>query len=379
MSLYKFEAEDVLDNRIKAYPDVKFVIYTGSIYYNDKVDEFGISNGDIVLGELSTIKAFGGDVYQFVTKDSSRVAWKTISVSSFNSDFNYGDVLSSSLPLTASIQSQYFPFENPRLHVDALKNVSNFYTSLNNNYYFSSSLGDKSTQIVRLISFPSIFYGSSIKKGSVSLKFYMTGTLLGELQDKNRNGALIQVGPDASTGSGSVGGVVYYNEGFILLTGSWDINSSTDNYEGSSNPRWVDFACLDDGLGTAPQSSSYGIEMKGTQHVPVKTLLAHADKGHLNHSNNSTFIAYGQSGSTATNPFGADSGSLGYYEKSDLKIKNVVKYAYNNDTGSFKKETYISKIGIYDDERNLIGIAKLATPVRKRENDQFTFKLKLDI
>jgi hypothetical protein len=52
---------------------------------------------------------------------------------------------------------------------------------------------------------------------------------------------------------------------------------------------------------------------------------------------------------------------------------------YNNDTGSFRKETYISKIGIYDDQKNLIGIAKMATPVRKRENDQFTFKLKLDI
>ena len=28
---------------------------------------------------------------------------------------------------------------------------------------------------------------------------------------------------------------------------------------------------------------------------------------------------------------------------------------------------------------NLIGVANLATPVRKQENNQFTFKLKLDI
>ena len=54
------------------------------------------------------------------------------------------------------------------------------------------------------------------------------------------------------------------------------------------------------------------------------------------------------------------------------------KYPYTEETGSFKKETYISKIAIYDEDKNLIGIAKVATPVRKRENDQFTFKLILD-
>ena len=48
-------------------------------------------------------------------------------------------------------------------------------------------------------------------------------------------------------------------------------------------------------------------------------------------------------------------------------------------TGSFKKQTYISKVGIYDDQRRLIGIAKLANPVRKTEDREYTFKLKLDI
>ena len=38
----------------------------------------------------------------------------------------------------------------------------------------------------------------------------------------------------------------------------------------------------------------------------------------------------------------------------------------------------LKTLGIYDEERNLIGIAKMATPVRKTEDDQFTFKLKLD-
>jgi len=377
MSLYKFESEDILINRIKAYPTVKFVIHTSSVHYNNEVNKFGTPNGNISLNELGTLKAFGSDYYSFITKDSSRIGWKTISVGAFNS-LNYGDVMTSSLPLTASIQSQYFPADDPRPHVDALRNVSNSYTTLSNHYAFSSSLGNKGTQIARLFSFPSIFYGSAIQQGSVDLKFYVTGTLIGELQDKYRNGNLVQVGPPGSEGSGSVAGVVYYNEGFFLLTGSWDITTeSTDNYEGSNYPRWVDFGCPEDGLGNFTHDSSYEIEMNGTQYIPVITMLAHADKARLNHSNNPTYISYGQT-LNSSNPYKADTGSLGFYEKTDLTIKNVAKYPYTT-TGSFRKETYISKIGIYDDQKNLIGIAKLATPTRKRENDQFTFKLKMDI
>ena len=124
-------------------------------------------------------------------------------------------------------------------------------------------------------------------------------------------------------------------------------------------------------------SSSYSIEFNGTNYVPVVTMLAHADKAAVNHSNNPTYIQYGQSSGSA-NPLSADTGTLGFYEKTNIQIKNVGKYPYTEETGSFKKETYISKIGIYDEEKNLIGIAKVATPVRKRENDQFTFKMKLD-
>ena len=42
------------------------------------------------------------------------------------------------------------------------------------------------------------------------------------------------------------------------------------------------------------------------------------------------------------------------------------------------EDSFISKIGIYDEKKNLIGVAKLATPVKKTEERDFTFKLKLD-
>jgi hypothetical protein len=46
---------------------------------------------------------------------------------------------------------------------------------------------------------------------------------------------------------------------------------------------------------------------------------------------------------------------------------------------SFKRQTFITKIGIYDKEKNLIAIANMARAVKKTEDRDLTFKLKLDI
>ena len=60
-------------------------------------------------------------------------------------------------------------------------------------------------------------------------------------------------------------------------------------------------------------------------------------------------------------------------------IKNVVSSSYYQEDETFEKIVYISKIGIYDENKNLIAIAKTSKPIRKRLNDEYTFKLKLDI
>jgi len=69
----------------------------------------------------------------------------------------------------------------------------------------------------------------------------------------------------------------------------------------------------------------------------------------------------------------------GYFEGDSTAIANVGSSSYVSGTKSFEKTTYINHIGIYDENRNLIAVTKLANPVRKRENDDYTFKLKLDI
>ena len=100
-------------------------------------------------------------------------------------------------------------------------------------------------------------------------------------------------------------------------------------------------------------------------------MLAHAKYGELNHSNNPTFYSGSENFQIAT-------GSYTYIETPPT-IKNIVYSQFADEIPTLKKTVYISKIGIYDKDKNLIGIAKVATPVRKTEDNDYTFKLKLDI
>ena len=193
------------------------------------------------------------------------------------------------------------------------------------------------------------------------------------------NGDLVQIGPLGSTGSGSVAGSVLYNEGFIALTGSWDLDSHSIQYDlGSpSASKWIHFGYgthkHSDGttIALTTTSASYSLEFSGSSQFQTMTMLSHAKYDELNHSTNPTFVS-------SSEVLFVNSGSLQYIEQ-PRQIKNIVSSSFTDVAPKFEKTTYLSKIGIYDKDKNLIGIAKLATPVRKTEADQYTFKLKLDI
>jgi len=425
MPLYKFKNNDIFYNTLKMNPEYTFVIYDGKTYLNNRsvisgknVTNVGaVSGGYVNLYELNIDRdasAAGGPPYYagnlihpWLYKGSTRTGFKTIGTEEYNKQ-EYGHKLTGSYPMSASITREFFDALGAGIirsrtasanHFTSLMNTLEFYTPLSPHYAVSGTapiFGDKSTQAINLISIPSIVFGSQIKKGSVNMKFYVSGTLIGELQDERRNGELVQIGPTGSANSGSIAGVMLYNEGFAILTGNWDIASGKyDGFAGEQykkpyddtslyKPRWLYFGVGAEGGGAGggggfnplPPSiitaSSYELSFKGTTKNQTIMMLAHAEKGKLNHSNNPTYKTFGQNLKPIT-------GSKGYFEKPNISIKNIVSSSYANTTGSFQKITYISSIGIYDQKRNLIGIAKLATPVKKTENREFTFKLKLDI
>jgi hypothetical protein len=470
-----------------------------------------VPQGHLSLHEMNINRIDGvgdiGLIHPFITKQGSLESFKTVSTESFQ-NFQYGSEISGSYPDFASISTDYYT-ATERDRIAALKNTFNHYKTLSKHYSFKNTEWDKATQEIKLVSIPSIFFGSSIKKGSVKMSFYVSGSLIATLEDKARNGELIQtLGPatvgESATGAisfnvsfvssynnkriilqntslvsktflfdgtntegatgtinssgqvvvqinglegnregiatqfsaavdsvsgfliatsddlngsisltqstgglagnttiqdpdsitslsvtnftggttgasnpdiGKVAGVVLYNEGFVALTGSWDISPThtTETYESTpptpAAPKWTNWGFY------GATHSSWDIDFLGTNYIPTMTMLAHAKQGDLNHSNNPTFIDYADRNDNSEE---APLSPNKFTEDAELKIANVVKSPYANHSGSFEKTTYISKIGIYDEDKNLIGIAKLATPVKKTESRQYTFKLRID-
>jgi len=414
LPLYKFGDGDLLYNQIKSHPSCSFFVYNSNIYYNNKAVEpgsFATNAPNVPVGhvslfeynvdraEASTGRYIGpntgsdgipdtGLIYPFVLKGSQKVAFKHIKREDYIHDYSFGDVITGSYQLSSSISRQFYQatakFNDANHTGSAIRNSLSYAKRLGNHYSFPSG----SSEATNVIQVPSVFYGSSIKKGTVDLKFYITGTLAGQLVDSKQNGALIQRSGSLSDNDGQVAGVVLYKEGFIILTGSWDLcnlaHASTGLVDvdkdgtnlSATSPQWLrfGFGANDNVTGSGTQhngSASFALDFAGTHKIPTVTMLAHANRGELNYSNNLTYISASQVVSPASGAY--------IYKEPELVIKNIHSSSYADPTGSLKKTTYITKVGIYDKRKKLIGIASLAKPVKKTEDRDLTFKLKLDI
>ena len=396
MAYFKFDEDDLFLNTVQAYPQNKFYIQSGTVYINNfpilagqnRANHLCVPDGFISLYEYNIDRPANNLIAPFVIKDGYKNSFKNFNAITYNSIAN-GSKIGSSYRMSASVNRFYidppdtlgsaFIFRpngtaQTGSIIASLENVFNHYSYLSPHYQYSSSLGNKTNQTGSLLTIPSIFYGSKIKKGTVNLKYYITGTLIGELNDYRMNGDLVQVGPVGSNGSGSVAGSILYNEGFIFLTGSWALDSHTITYDTSGNSKWIHFGYGTHAASTiepSTLSASYSLEFSGSNQFQTMTMLAHAKYGELNHSTNPTFVSSSDSLSVST-------GSYQYIEQAK-EIRNIVSSSFTDEAPKFEKTTYLSKVGIYDKDKNLIGIAKVATPVRKTEADQYTFKLKLDI
>tara|TARA_B100001123_G_scaffold445296_1_gene596448 strand:- start:2308 stop:3771 length:1464 start_codon:yes stop_codon:yes gene_type:complete len=253
-----------------------------------------------------------------------------------------------------------------------------------------------------LFQVPYIYRGTKIKPGSVELNFYVTGTLIATAKDSRQNGELIETyGPSDS----STIGVVMYNEGMLLVTGNYSLsdevsdgylcpietpNPTTLRAGFKDNPRWVHFGAYDSYIKKTDSeisqsfsavSSSYTLSFQGTNPINTLTMFAHANKNELNWSNNPTFIQRSGlvSGSDYQKTFVKQTSSVAYIEDNKVSLANTVSGNFANYSSSYQDQTYISKINVYDDEHNLVGIAKLATPIKKTNAQDYTFKLKIDL
>lgn len=430
MQKFEFKEDDLFINRIKTYPEYNISIYMGKCFVNKHQTLSG--SGGLTVFEANENRQTGL-IYPFISASSRKDIFRSQVYQPIVSEYLgnnyyinfYNSRISGSGKVTSypppdqwlewpSLISQDYGYESPikrklvgsvststlsyfdmqtaalttqnlahtvlyNISASALQNVARKYTVLSDHFIFVSSSSRPrdlvyGTPRINFIFIPQMYYGSSIKKGSVSLNFRTTGSMTARCEDKNHNGVLIET---TGSNAGKPVGLVLYDEGIIMLTASHNLQTVVApaiRYDGTStqNPSWFYYGTgLNDNITHATLSNaSYDLNFKGTSYVNTMTMLAHADKGQLNHSNNPTYrdLNYSRNFQTSSGPV--------YYE-SESDIKNIVSASYTS--ASFEKTTYISKINIYDENENLIGVTRLATPVKKTLNRDYTFKLKLDI
>tara|TARA_R110002110_G_scaffold180184_1_gene386114 strand:- start:1935 stop:3224 length:1290 start_codon:yes stop_codon:yes gene_type:complete len=429
MAIYEFTPTDILFNTIKTHPSNEFFTVSGNIFYQNQnaisganvSNVYGIPTGFVSLyqinvdrDEASTGRTIGpeeiadtGLVYPFLVKGTDEVTFKTISQDEYASA-SFGHVFTASYNLSASVSRNLYsstyistmeannsssfisnfdaaaPDEENISTIKplftasvilALKNTLNYNSRLSPHFLFNASIPggpnrDLSAVNVNLLSVPSIIYGSKMKPGTVKLETFHTGTLVCRYEDTKKNGELIRTFSKNSfcgIGNSEVVGVVLYNEGFMLLT------SSVVESAGPGAAAATDFFTTTTSLSSI--SSSYYIAFSGTNPIPVNTYIANAPKGKLNWSNNRSYVS---SSTVPVSGSGILSGTYFVYEQ-ERTIQNIASSSINHFSASFENVTYINHINLFDDEGNLIGVAKTSKPVKKEEDRDFTFKLKLDM
>ncbi len=195
----------------------------------------------------------------------------------------------------------------------------------------------------RVIHIPSMFYGRQIATGSIKMvcNSYANKSLQRVLMDDGKgrlyiSGSVLRsVGNEDYTGmKWNKVGNVFYSEGLIVIT----------------DPSIFDFG--DIGNDASASVDTLQVSFRGLERISTKVFQCFVPAADANGSNNPTFSQYSN--------MVADQ----FYEKWVVKQD--------------KPTTWITAVGIYNEDHKLVAVAKMASPIRKREKDKLLIRLKMD-
>jgi len=195
-----------------------------------------------------------------------------------------------------------------------------FYRVVNADYemYYNNSLATT----VRVIDIPSIYYDKEILTGSFSASDKDSAGDDRKIYDNGRGGLY------SGSLTGTLVGNIFYQEGLAVLTKDDLSNFGSDS---STNFKWK-------------------VDLKGVHRIPIKIFNCRAPAGELNCSTNPTF----------------------YQEPTTGDYKNEKEIVMN------PKNTYITTVGLYNENFELVAMAKLAQPIKKTIQDNINIRLKID-
>jgi hypothetical protein len=201
-----------------------------------------------------------------------------------------------------------------------------------------------------------------IKKGSVSITLGtsswaapfagVTKTFTDSAASETA-GTLNTVGGDygvLSSSTAGVGGIVFYQAGVMVLTSSiW--TGTTDFFSGATEGnRTVDQQLVSGSISGSADAFRHrlqNLQFNNTTEINSQVYFCRASHNKFNYSNNPTYL-----------------------NQSAIRVKNL-----NRDNPPV---AYVTTIGLYNSQNELLAVAKLSEPIRKDPTNELTLRVRLD-
>jgi hypothetical protein len=223
-----------------------------------------------------------------------------------------------------------------------------------------------------VISISQKLYGERVRPGSVTITDNSTDSTIilkddgrGNLYDTDFSSSYANKAVTAQ-GSGSVVGNFFYNDGLAVVT-------NTGSYKDIS---------------TGNGSDGFTIEFDSTQTIYEREYVCRVDENDFQHTNNKS-IKQGFSSSVAIEGF---QHSLEGHSIYDTFNYNVVGYSTSSwstsgyeigtqligEASHSNFATYVTNIGLYNDQNELLALGKLAKPVKNDKEMSLAFVVRFD-
>ncbi len=182
-----------------------------------------------------------------------------------------------------------------------------------------------------VVSIPQNEFGDRIKPGTFTLTDSTTGAIIKDDFNGNLFGSNATFSQSAATSlssSDNYVGNIFYNLGVFAIT-------ETASFDGTNDYSEV-------------TSGDYTVKYKGVHEISTYEYVCNAASNEFNQTQNETIFKFGGAG----------------------KLKDHL-------TGSLFP-TYIAEVGLYDDDENLIGIARLSQAIPKSRKIPMRFFVRMD-
>ncbi len=367
--------------------------------------KFTFTNNDSGSGVYG-LRAISGSNYNFKTNSSSTISQSFGEHNSFSASLGKQPYIATyySVPLWNMIHQKFYydisvadsqyvdtsHWSKAEAPSDAEAIISKTYNSKTVNQFTSRQLNGNAS----IITIPRKFFGEEIKPKSITISDNSTDATktlvddgLGNIYDNAYSSSFAvaseSFGPEGSSMTGSIIGNVMYGQGLIVITETGSYNR----------------------VGSTSGSDGWSVSFKSTQTIYEREVFCNVDRGEFLGLKNPT--AYpGNSGSFFI-PEGLLSGSYStghrnitplFPASSSFKTKVITE---DNGSGGINTYTvnktyrgttsyrdfvtgsnfapYITTIGLYDDNNDLLAVGRLAKPVKNDKELSIGFILRFDV